>query len=167
MKGFELYFFRHGIAVDREDPGVTSDTERPLTEEGVRKTRAAAEGLKRMELEFDKILTSPWLRASQTASVLSEVLLLPAPEAMAELEGDRTPQELVAALAHRHGKRTLLVGHEPLLSATVIHLLGGDWTLDFKKSGACALYVDALPTRKPATLLWHVTSRQLRWMAKG
>ena len=63
MKGFELCFFRHGIAVDREDPSVTSDTDRPLTEEGTRKTRAAAEGLKRMDLDFDLILTSPWLRA--------------------------------------------------------------------------------------------------------
>jgi len=106
------------------------------------------------------------LRASQTASILSEVLLLSPPDVMVELEGDRTPEDLVEALSHRHGKRTLLVGHEPLLSATVVHILGGDWTLDFKKSGACAIHVDALPPRKPATLLWHLTSRQLRWMAK-
>jgi phosphohistidine phosphatase len=167
MKGFEICFFRHGIALDREDPGVTSDSERPLTEEGIRKTRAAAEGLKRMDAGFEKILTSPWLRASQTASILSEVLLLSAPEEMAELEGDRTPEELVGALPSRLARRTLLVGHEPLLSATVIRILGGNWALDFKKSGACALYVDTLPTRKPATLLWHLTSRQLRWIAKG
>ena len=167
MKGLELYFFRHGIAVDREDPGVTSDAARPLTEDGIRKTRTAAEGLKRMDVGFDKILTSPWLRASQTAAILSEVLELPAAEEMAELEGDRTPEELVGALAHRHGKRTLLVGHEPLLSATVVHILGGDWALDLKKSGACAVFVDALPPRKPATLIWHLSSRQLRWMARG
>ncbi|HZI50406.1 MAG TPA: histidine phosphatase family protein, partial [Terriglobia bacterium] len=68
MKGFELCFFRHGIAVDREDPSVTSDSERPLTEDGSRKTRAAAEGLNRMDVGFDRILTSPWLRASQTAA---------------------------------------------------------------------------------------------------
>jgi phosphohistidine phosphatase len=166
MKGFEICFFRHGIAVDREDPSVTSDAARPLTDEGIQKTRAAAEGLKRMALEFDRILTSPWLRASQTAAILAEVLALAAPEEMAELEGDRNPSELVDALAHRHAKRTLLVGHEPLLSATVVHILGGEWALDLKKAGACNLFVDALPPRKPGTLLWHVTSRQLRWMVK-
>jgi phosphohistidine phosphatase len=166
MKAFELYFFRHGIALDREDPGVTDDTLRPLTEEGIRKTRAAAEGLKRMEIPFDRIFTSPWLRAVQTASILSEVLYLsPAPE-LPELAGDRTPAELVAALAEHHGKRTLLVGHEPLLSSTVVHILGGDWALDLKKAGACAVQVDALPPRNPATLLWSLTSRQLRWMNK-
>jgi len=167
MKGVEICFFRHGIALDREDPGVTSDAERPLTEEGIRKTRTAAEGLKRMDAGFEKILTSPWLRASQTASILSEVLKLPAPDEMAELEGDRTPEDLVGALPSRLARRTLLVGHEPLLSATVIHILGGDWALDLKKSGACALYVDSLPLRRPATLMWHLTSRQLRWIAKG
>ena len=166
MKGFELCFFRHGIAVDREDPTVTSDTDRPLTEEGTRKTRDAAEGLKRMDLDFDLILTSPWLRASQTAAILSDLLTLSTPETMAELEGDRTPEELVKALADRHGKRTLLVGHEPLLSTTAVHLLGGEWSMDLKKSGACMVFVDALPVKRPATLLWHLTSRQLRWMAK-
>ncbi len=64
MKGIEICFFRHGIAVDREDPSVTSDAARPLTDEGIRKTRLAAEGLKRMDFGFDKILTSPWLRAA-------------------------------------------------------------------------------------------------------
>jgi phosphohistidine phosphatase len=167
MKGFEICFFRHGIALDREDPGVKSDAERPLTEEGIRKTYTAAEGLKRMDAGFEKILTSPWLRASQTASILSEVLGLPSPEEMAELEGDRTPEELVGALPPRLARRTVLVGHEPLLSATVVHILGGDWALELKKSGACTLYVDTLPPRNLATLMWHLTSRQLRWMAEG
>jgi phosphohistidine phosphatase len=164
MKTLELCFFRHGIAVDKDDPSVTSDAERPLTDEGARKTREAAEGLKRLDAGFDKILTSPWLRAKQTAAILADVLTLPAPEELAELAGDRAPAELIAALAHHHGRRTLLVGHEPLLSATAVQILGGDWLLDMKKSGACLLEIDALPPRKSATLLWHLTPRQLRWM---
>jgi phosphohistidine phosphatase len=165
MKGIELYFFRHGIALERGDPGVTSDEARPLTDDGMRKTRNAAEGLKRMAIAFDRIFTSPWLRATQTASILSEVLSLPAPRELPELAGDRTAAELIEALAHHHRKHNLLVGHEPLLSATVVQLLGGDWTLDLKKSGACAVHVDVLPPHKPGTLLWAVTSRQLRWMS--
>src|SRR5262245_25003779 len=105
MKGFELYFFRHGIALDREDPSVTDDALRPLTEDGLRKTRSAAEGLKRMEIAFDRIFTSPWLRAVQTASILSEVLYLSPATELPELAGDRTPAELVNALAKHHGKR--------------------------------------------------------------
>jgi phosphohistidine phosphatase len=167
MKSLELYFFRHGIAVDREDPGVTNDTVRPLTDDGIRKTRSSAEGLKRMEIGFDRILTSPWLRAIQTASILSEVLYLSPAQEVAELAGDKTPEELLDALAKHHGKRTLLVGHEPLLSTTVVQLLGGEWALDLKKSGCCAVLVDGLPARKPATLLWSLTSRQLRWIGKG
>ena len=166
MKGIEVCFFRHGLAVDREAPGVTTDAERPLTDEGIRKTRAAAEGLRRLEVGFDRIFTSPWLRARQTASILSEVLLLPAAEEWAELAGDRSAPELLQALVDNHGKRNLLVGHEPLLSATIVHLLGGEWLLDLKKSGACTLRVDVLPPRKAAMLLWSVTSRQLRWMRK-
>src|SRR6185295_7113589 len=154
MKVIELCFFRHGIAVEKDDPGVTSDAERPLTEDGARKTRAAAEGLKRMEAGYDKILTSPWLRAKQTAAILAEVLALPAPEELPELAGDRTPTDLLDALAHHHGRRTLLVGHEPLLSATVVHVLGGKFSLDLKKSGACSIEVDAVPPRKSVTLLW-------------
>jgi phosphohistidine phosphatase len=167
MKGFELCFFRHGIAVDRDDPSVTSDAERPLTEEGIRKTRTAAEGLRRIEPGFDRIFTSPWLRAKQTAAIVAEVLALGTPPELPELAGDRTPAELVEALAHHHGRRTILVGHEPLLSTTIVHLLGGEWALDLKKSGACLIHVDALPPRKRAILLWALPPRQLRWAAKG
>jgi phosphohistidine phosphatase len=167
MKGLEICFFRHGIAVDKDDPSVASDAERPLTDEGIRKTRAAAKGLNQLDISFDKILTSPWVRAAQTATILSEVLLLPAPQELDELAGDRTPPELVRALAGNHGKRTLLVGHEPLMSATVRHILGGEWYLDLKKSGACHLFVDAIPPRRPAMLLWLATSRQLRLAGKA
>jgi phosphohistidine phosphatase len=167
MKTIQLCFFRHGIAIERDDPSVTSDAERPLTDDGERKTRTAAEGLARLGAGYDKILTSPWLRARQTAAILAEVLGLPAPQVLPQLAGDRAPTELVEALSGSRGKLMLLVGHEPLLSATVVHLLGGDWSLDLKKAGACSIEVDALPPRKSATLLWHLTSRQLRLMAKG
>ena len=76
MKGMQLCFFRHGIAVDRADPAY-QDKDRPLTPEGQSKTQGAARGLRRLNLPFDAVLTSPWLRAKQTAAILTEVWGLP------------------------------------------------------------------------------------------
>lgn len=167
MNGIELYFFRHGIAVDRGDPGITSDQDRPLTEEGIRKTRAAAEGLKRLQTDFDRILTSPWLRASQTADILADVLQM-GTEELPELAGDHTPEELLKAIAGQRGRQILLVGHEPLLGATVGRLICGEapFRIDLKKSGVCAVQIQQLPTKEPATLLWLLTSKQLRMIGK-
>ena len=164
MKAMQLCFFRHGIAVDREDPAY-ADQDRPLTPKGEEKTRDAARGLARMQIPFEVALTSPWLRAKQTATIVTQVLGLPAAQELAELAGDRSPEDLLAALAPYRGQNILLFGHEPLLSETAVTVLGGGWTLDLKKSGACAIEVDTLPPRKLAKLLWHLTSRQLRWIA--
>ena len=163
MKGFELVFFRHGIAAD-----TIPDSTRPLTEEGIRKTFASAEGLKKMEIPFDRVFTSPWLRASQTAAILSEVLMAPAPEEMSELAGDHTAMELLEALQNCQGNCFLLVGHQPLLGESVATLLGaaGRCDVDLKKSGACSVHVDGLPARKPAVLNWMLTSKQLRAFGK-
>lgn len=167
MRTIQLCFFRHGIAVEKDDPSVTTDADRPLTDDGARKTRAAAEGLKALDAGYEKIFTSPWLRAKQTAAIVAEVLALPAPEELSQLAGDQTAADLVEALAHHRSRRMVLVGHQPLLGETVVHLLGGKFFLDLKKSGACSIEVEGLPARKSATLLWHLTSSQLRMIEKG
>jgi phosphohistidine phosphatase len=162
MNGFELIFFRHGIAED-----IVPDRERPLTEDGIRKTRAAAEGLKKMAIPFDRIFTSPWIRAAQTAAILSEVLMVAEPEEMQELAGDRTTSDLLKAIKQSQGRSFLLVGHQPLLGDAVANLLGaGNCEIDLRKSGACAIQVDGIPPKKPAVLKWLLTSKQLRAAAK-
>ena len=166
MKDFNLVFFRHGIAAPT---GIetTTDRDRPLTKEGIRKTQGAAEGLKTMNIAIDRIFTSPWLRAMQTAVILSEVLMLRPAESLLELAGDRTVDELLGALGAFRGQTLLLVGHQPLLGETVAHLLGAreQCRIELRKSGACALRVDAIPRRKPAVLQWLLTSKQLRQQA--
>jgi len=163
MNGLELVFFRHGIAAD-----TLPDRSRPLTEEGIRKTYGSAEGLKKMEIPFDRIFTSPWLRASQTAAILSEVLMLAEPEEMPELAGDHTAGEFLEALGKCEGGTFLFVGHQPLLADAASMLLGADGRceIDLKKSGACCIHVDTLPPRKPAVLRWLMTSKQLRAAGK-
>src|SRR3989449_1944206 len=70
----QLYIVRHGIAVDREDPKCPPDPERYLTEEGVEKTKQVAKGVAALGVTADLFLTSPYVRATQTAEVFASVL---------------------------------------------------------------------------------------------
>lgn len=71
MVTVNLYIVRHGLA--GEQGSYANDDERPLTEAGMRKTRQVAKRLKSLELQFDLILTSPLVRAKQTAEILQAV----------------------------------------------------------------------------------------------
>jgi phosphohistidine phosphatase len=70
----ELYIVRHGIAIDREDPKCPPDPERFLTEEGKEKTRQVAKGVAEVASVPDLILTSPYLRALQTAEIFADAM---------------------------------------------------------------------------------------------
>ncbi len=67
-----LYLIRHGIAIDRADPEAPPEAERPLTARGVQKTRAAALGFSEAGAKPDIIITSPYIRAAQTAEIFAE-----------------------------------------------------------------------------------------------
>ncbi len=66
-----LYIVRHAIAVD-EGTADFEDSQRPLTDKGRRKMRQIAKGLRALGVEFDLILSSPYLRAQETAEILAE-----------------------------------------------------------------------------------------------
>ena len=69
-----LYILRHGIATDPAAHEFATDAERPLTPEGKRKLRQVAEAMEALELSFDLILSSTYLRARQTAEVIAAAL---------------------------------------------------------------------------------------------
>src|SRR6185436_3496825 len=71
----EIYLLRHGIAVER-DAHRGPDEERALTDEGRRKVRRGAEAMRAMKLSCDVILSSPLVRARQTAEIVAESLRL-------------------------------------------------------------------------------------------
>ena len=62
---------RHAIAVDPGEPGIETDEVRPLSSKGIKRTRKAARGLKRLAVPFDALLTSPLRRARQTADIVA------------------------------------------------------------------------------------------------
>jgi phosphohistidine phosphatase len=163
-----IYIFRHGIAAPKDDPAVRSDPDRPLTAEGIEKTRAAAGGLKRLTEPIDIVLTSPWLRAKQTAEIVCEVLDVQSRlQEMAELAGDRRVEDVLLGLGrYRTHHSIMLVGHQPLLGEVAAHLLSLSQSLqvDLKKSGICAVEVERIPPKSPGTLLWMMTPKQLRML---
>ena len=63
----KLYFLRHAIAAEKS--GLDKDSERPLTPEGIRQMKDVAQGMKKLGLVFDRVISSPFIRARQTAEV--------------------------------------------------------------------------------------------------
>jgi len=167
-----LYILRHGIAEDEAPKG--DDRSRRLTPRGRARMRAAAAGMRALRLRFDVILTSPLARALETAAILAEVYGgKPEPQQLPALAGGASPPEVVRALRpfvrHEH---VAIVGHEPGLSGLASLLLTGSVSganIALKKGGMIAIETGQLlraSTANPsgATLLWHVTPRQLRRM---
>src|SRR5690606_18680153 len=123
----ELYLLRHAIAVERGTAGFEDDRLRPLTEEGRAKMERIAAGMKKLGLEFDLILTSPYLRARETAELTAATIgQKGSMELEPALQADRSPPGFVAKLASKfaHHERVLAVGHEPFLSSLATLLLG-------------------------------------------
>ena len=159
----EIYILRHGIAVERGTPGYKKDSERPLTKEGEEKMHQIAEAMLGMGLQFDLILSSPYVRAKQTAQIVAGELdeevtstdfLIP----------DANGLELIAEINDEKPQRVLLVGHEPDLSRLISILVtgGSDATIELKKGGLCKLTSDKLTFGRSATLNWLLTPKQLR-----
>ena len=135
----ELYLIRHGIAEER-CPGVT-DEERALTQEGQQKTEKIAQRLKKLNLNFDLILTSPLVRARQTAEILlaARVGLQIEESRHISPEGslfDWVSQWFLAKDRPVIG-RLALVGHEPCLGEWAEILVWGEAkaSLIVKKAG--------------------------------
>ena len=137
----ELYLIRHGIAAERGT--YDQDGDRPLTEVGIHKTRAIAKRLRSLNLEFDLILTSPLVRAQQTAHLLQAEGLGDRLEVSPTLAPDGSLQDWLTWFEqHRSQFTTLaLVGHEPDLSRWAEQLLWGQAQdkLILKKAGVIGL----------------------------
>lgn len=165
-----LYLLRHGVAVEREDWRGRHDAERPLTSEGRATLVRIGRAMAALELEFDVILTSPYVRARQTAEIVARQLGCPGRVELCEaLVPDAGHRAAVRALQGRRPapRNALLVGHEPGFSGLVSFLATGGAALDvaFKKGGLAALEVTRLRAGRCARLLWLCTPRQLMMLA--
>jgi len=161
-----LYLIRHGIAAD-PSPAFPDDAARPLTDEGADRLRVQFRNLRRLDVEIDHILTSPLVRAMQTAALLRESLR-PAPTIVV-VEGLRPGGRFDAVMAELgrvpHSTGVALVGHEPSIGMIAARLLGARDAIPFKKGAVCRIDVATLPPTDPGQLQWFLPPRMLRSLA--
>ena len=158
--GMKLFLLRHGLAVEPGTSGCTRDSERPLTPEGRRKIRRVAGALARLDLKPDAILTSPYVRAHQTAEIVAATLRLNKRLHLCQdLASGGDVNKLIGGINRRFANAVsvMLVGHEPDLSRLASLLVSGKpdgVTIEFKKGGLCALEADNLRADQCAILQW-------------
>lgn len=166
----DLYVLRHGIAVPRGTGGFARDSERPLTPKGERRLWQIAEAMEAMGLSFDHIVSSPYVRARQTAEIVAEAFRARQKVTFTQaLVPGSSARSLVALLNTLKTPRDflLLTGHEPHLSGFISLLVSGEtgMALVMKKGGLCKLHTDSLRPQRCASLEWLLTPRQMSLMA--
>jgi phosphohistidine phosphatase len=164
-----MYVVRHGIAIDREDPKCPPDPERYLTEEGIEKTKRVAAAVAALGASPDLLLSSPYVRAMQTAEIFASALdyskqkirqtdlLLPGTE----------PSLLFRELAKDKQSSTLFVfGHAPQLDDIIAAALGSKHHVTSLKKAGVALIELKRVSPPNGQLVWLATPKVLRRAGK-
>jgi phosphohistidine phosphatase len=165
----QLYIVRHGIAIDREDPKCPPDPERFLTEEGIEKTKQVARGLVELGVAPDVLLSSPYVRAMQTAEIFASALdyskqkirktdlLLPGAE----------PLQLFRELSKDKDLSVVLVfGHAPHLDELLATAIGSKHHITSLKKAGVALIELRRVAPPNGELAWLSTPKLLRKLGK-
>ena len=164
-----LFLLRHGVAVEREEFDFARDDLRPLTVKGKKQLRQIAAAMRALELNCEVILSSPLVRARQTAEIMAADLKLERHLAFAdELKPGGDLKNLIQRLVQLKpaAENILLVGHEPDLSELISLLVTGNRGagLALKKGGLAKLELEKLRAGKCATLRWLLTPALLKRM---
>lgn len=162
----QLYVVRHGIAVEGE--AGMPDASRPLTEKGRRRFERTARAFGKLGHKLDLILTSPLVRAVQTAEILAGAARHREVGVLEELDPKFDVGALRAAIEARTGKAraVAIVGHEPQLSGLLAALSGTSQAdIDLKKGAIVRVDASALSDGAPVDVRWWLKPKGAR--AKG
>jgi phosphohistidine phosphatase len=165
-----LYIVRHGIAIDREDPKCPSDPERYLTPDGIKRTRDVAKSIATL-IDAPRILiSSPYVRAVQTAEILAEALEFPKAkiEKSELLLPGAEPSGFLREFSRRKALESVMCfGHAPQLNELIAAALGAKKDLtDLKKAGVACIELPRVHAGA-GKLLWLITPRIARRLSKG
>lgn len=158
-----IYLFRHGDAIELNQE-IGDDALRYLTVGGRKKTSEVAEKLNELKVRFDIILTSPLLRAVQSAEITAAITnysgeIKPA----AELMGGHSFQKFYQLILRQKGySNTAFFGHAPDVNAFALRLLNKDikeLKINFKKSSVCSIDYDM--DKEKGKLIWFLNAETM------
>lgn len=162
----ELYFLRHADAAGQVSSDTKTDSARPLTPRGIQDAKEAAKGMKNLGLSFDHVVSSPYLRAVQTAEIIAEAFLS---GSKIELADTLVPHGDFKNFSKLLGKfegdeSVLFVGHQPALGTFISELVFGKSraSIDLKKCGLCHIQTSELGPGDLAEFEWLLTPEQLK-----
>ena len=159
----ELYLIRHADAAPVGTHGIRDDAERPLTDIGHKQARDLGDGLRKRDIKVEKLVTSPFLRARQTAEDILQDWPDPKPELILceDLVPDGKPRRVARFVRDLKGEHIGLVGHMPQLGILSGWLIGDkDAQINLAKAGVAYVTCDE-PRKGVGTLIWLVTPEWL------
>jgi len=168
IRMIELVIVRHAIAFERDPKRWPDDHLRPLTPEGKHRFRQAASGLAKWIPKVDLLLTSPLVRAHQTAQILTDVTGWPKAGERTELDPETSPEKTLTSLRQPKVERVAIVGHEPHLSELIALCVADaptDLRLKLKKGAVAVIAFEESLRAGSGELLALAPPRMLRRMA--
>jgi phosphohistidine phosphatase len=156
----ELYLIRHADAQPLGEGGIEDDAERPLTAVGQAQCRLLAAALQRQKVHLDKVVTSPLLRARQTAEGLSLhwTGTLPTQEVCDHLAPGGKRRKLTRFLRDLGAESVAVVGHMPDIGEYAAWLVGSRKAqVDLDKAGVARVHFDGKPGKGDGVLTWLIT----------
>lgn len=162
-----VFFLRHGEAGKRISVP-SRDFERSLTASGAEEIEEIADSMKKMDLEFDKIASSPLARALETAEIVTNVYKKSSkPEVWDELRPEANRLDLYRRLSKiKQDADVLVVGHDPFMTTVIGEIISGSMNakISLKKAGLARVQIDSFTPRASGELRWLLTPKQIKNM---
>ena len=163
MATLSLYLIRHGLAADR-GADYPDDSKRPLTSAGITSMRKEARALAALDVTFEVIISSPLVRARQTADLIAQELPAKPPVVLTDSLSPAGSHTSFFQELSRHMRKgsIAIVGHEPNLGELAARMLGAKGLIEFKKGAVCRIDFEVFPPKGLGTLKWLAPPKMLR-----
>ncbi len=155
-----LYLIRHADALALGENGITDDADRPLSKRGESQSDVIGKTLKKRGIAFDKLVTSPFVRARQTSELLLKACNGSQPDihVCEDLTPDAKPRKLAKYLRKLGGENVALVGHLPHIAHWAGWLLGAKKAhIEMAKASIALITCGSGPRKGLGVMQWLVT----------